>query len=131
MSLLEEYIVELEKDVKIDQFNIRDVQMKLPAYKHKWVGRLMRQKQQLNILYAKKAELRNRIGRKIQETSAYKVSKPAADKAADNHESMVDIVSQIDDTKVVVELLEKAERILSSMTYDLKNLIEVMKLEIT
>ena len=55
MSLLEEYIVELEKDVKIDQFNIRDVQMKLPAYKHKWVGRLMRQKQQLNILYAKKA----------------------------------------------------------------------------
>ena len=35
MELLYKYIEELDADTSINEFNIRDVQMKLPAIKHK------------------------------------------------------------------------------------------------
>ena len=34
----------MDVDVEIDEFNIKETQMKLPALKHKWVGRLIRHK---------------------------------------------------------------------------------------
>ena len=42
MELLEQYIKEMGVDVELDEFNLKDVQLKLPALKHKWVGRLDR-----------------------------------------------------------------------------------------
>lgn len=131
MDLIENYIIELEKDIKLDQFNIRDNQMKLPAHKHKWVGRLMRHKYEIVKLNQKKANLKKAVSSKIQQNTTYKVSKPAAEKAAENHDSILDITNKINELNVIIEFLEKAERILSSMTYDIKNLVEIMKLETT
>jgi len=76
MDIIEQYILELEKDVSLDQFNIRDCQMKLPAYKHKWVGRLMRHKHQVVKLNQKKQILKKTVVSKIQGASTYKISKP-------------------------------------------------------
>lgn len=131
MDIIEQYIIELEKDIKLDQFNIRDSQMKLPAHKHKWVGRLMRHKYEIVKLNQDKQRLKKTVSTKIQSSTTYKVSKPAAEKAAENHESILSITNKINELNVVIEFLEKAERILSSMTYDIKNLIEIMKLETT
>jgi len=131
MEILEQYIIELEKDVRVDQFNVRDCQMKLPAFKHKWVGRLMRHKHEVVKLKQKKHQIKKVVASKIQESSTYKVSKPVADKAADNHESIIDIQNTIEELAIIIEFLEKAERILSSMTFDIKNIVEIMKLETT
>ena len=131
MEILEQYIIELEKDVRVDQFNVRDCQMKLPAFKHKWVGRLMRHKHEVVKLKQKKHQIKKVVASKIQESSTYKVSKPVADKAADNHESIIDIQNNIEELAIIIEFLEKAERILSSMTFDIKNIVEIMKLETT
>ena len=131
MDILENYIIELEKDVRLDQFNIRDCQMKLPAYKHKWVGRLMRHKHEIVKLNQQKYALKKKVAEKIQSSTTYKVTKPVAEKAAANHGSIVDITHRIEELNVLIEFLEKAERILSSMTYDIKNLVEIMRLETT
>lgn len=131
MEILEQYIIELEKDVRVDQFNVRDCQMKLPAFKHKWVGRLMRHKHEVVKLKQKKHQIKKAVASKIQESSTYKVSKPIADKAAENHESIIDIQNNIEELAIIIEFLEKAERILSSMTFDIKNIVEIMKLETT
>jgi len=131
MDTLENYIIELEKDVRLDQFNIRDCQMKLPAYKHKWVGRLMRHKHEIVKLNQQKYALKKKVAEKIQSSTTYKVTKPVAEKAAANHGSIVDITHRIEELNVLIEFLEKAERILSSMTYDIKNLVEIMRLETT
>ena len=105
--------------------------MKLPAYKHKWVGRLMRHKLELNQLYGKKSQLLKRLVKKVQETSTYNVAEPTAKKALENHETIMSLNTEIDQMKLLVEFLEKSERILSSMTFDVKNLVEIMKLETT
>ena len=131
MDTLENYIIELEKDVRLDQFNIRDCQMKLPAFKHKWVGRLMRHKHEIVRLNQQKYALKKKVAEKIQNSTTYKVTKPVAEKAAANHDSIVDITHRIEELNVLIEFLEKAERILSSMTYDIKNLVEIMRLETT
>ena len=131
MSLIENYIIELEKDVKLDQFNVKDCQMKLPAYKHKWVGRLMRHKYEVVKLTQQKYETRIAVSKKIQTNTTYKISKPAAEKAANSHAYIVKISNEINELNVVIEFLEKAERILSSMTFDIKNIVEIMKLETT
>ena len=112
MDTLENYIIELEKDVRLDQFNIRDCQMKLPAYKHKWVGRLMRHKHEIVKLNQQKYALKKKVAEKIQSSTTYKVTKPVAEKAAANHDSIVDITHRIEELNVLIEFLEKAERIL-------------------
>jgi hypothetical protein len=42
--MLEEYIKELSEDLKIDELNLKDYQLRLPALKHKWTGRCIRLK---------------------------------------------------------------------------------------
>ena len=91
----------------------------------------MRHKQEVIKLNQRKQQLRKTVVSKIQENTTYKVSKPAAEKAAGSHESIIEISNKIDELNVVIEFLEKSERILSSMTYDIKNLIEIMRLETT
>ena len=54
MNLLESYIDELSTDVQIDEFNMKDIQMKLPSIKHKWTGRLMRAKMVIDEKYKEK-----------------------------------------------------------------------------
>ena len=67
-STLEKYIEEMSKDVDVDEFNLKDVQMALPALKHKWVGRLMRHKHNINELMNAKTKTKADIATEIQNT---------------------------------------------------------------
>jgi hypothetical protein len=58
MDLLDKYSEEIREDVKIDQLNILDKQLMLPAIKHKWVSRLIEQKRHKVQLERKKKELK-------------------------------------------------------------------------
>ena len=129
MQQLEEYILEMEKDVVFDDFSIKDTQMKLPAIKHKWVGRLIRQKNMLNENRAKRATLVKTLAAKVKETSPYKVTDHAAEKACYKHEEVIKLTQSIQEHELIIEFLEKTERVLNSMTYDIKNVVEIMKLE--
>ena len=41
MELLAKYIDEINKDLVVTDFNIKDIQLKLPSRKHFWVARLI------------------------------------------------------------------------------------------
>ena len=129
MQQFEEYILEMESDVVFDDFSIKDTQMKLPAIKHKWVGRLIRHKNNLNKTRAERAELVKALATKIKESSPYKVTDASAEKASYKHEDVIKMTESIKEHELIIEFLEKTERVLSSMTYDIKNLVEIMKLE--
>lgn len=120
---------ELDTDTKLDVFNVKDVQSKLPGIKHKWVGRLIRHKHNIVTLESRIVEKREQLVTAVQNEITYAVSKPQAIKAANNHESILKLKKQIKDEELIVSFLEKIERIFSSMTFDIKNLTEIMKLE--
>lgn len=129
MSLLEQYVKEMEKDVEFDDFTIKETQMKLPAIKHKWVGRLVRHKQELHRKQAEYERLKKRLIEEARKNSTYQVTTPALEKVVVKHESMIKQQHEIDDIQLVIELLERAEKLFSSMSFDIKNLIEIMKME--
>jgi len=131
VELLEQYIKELEEDTKLDEFNMKDVQMKLPAIKHKWVGRLMRLKMSNNDLQREKKRKVYKLTKRLVEESPVKLSFPVAEKRVVEHDSIIQLDNQIKDAYVVIEFLEKVEKIFSSMSFDLKNLIEIIHLETT
>jgi hypothetical protein len=129
MQQLEDYILEMEADVEFDDFSIKDSQMKLPAIKHKWVGRLIRHKNNLNKIKAERHDLVKRLAIKIKETSPYKVTDASAERASYKHEDVAALSKTIQESELIIEFIEKADKILNSMTFDIKNLVEIMKLE--
>lgn len=129
MEQLEQYIKEMDVDVDIDEFNIKETQMKLPALKHKWVGRLIRHKGALGELNSRRDNTIKQIAKELIDTATYQVTLPTAQKAAEKHEKVKRIDEEIRENKLIVEFLEKSERIFNSMTFDIKNITEIMKLE--
>ena len=130
MKIIEELINELDKDTSMSELNIRDVQLKLPGIKHKSAGRLIRAKISLQELFNKRREVKQSTVDKLKEEAPYELSDPAADKMADRYDKVQEISDMINEHKLLIELLEKAEKIFGSMTFDIKNMIEIMKLEV-
>jgi hypothetical protein len=128
-TLLERYIEEVKVDTKLDEFTIKDVQMRLPGLKHKWVGQLIRSKVTLNRLQKEKEKLKKEIVEKLKTESPVKMSDVAFERTAEGHERMKGLTSSIEELKIVIEYLEKVEKIFHSFTFDLRNAIQIMQME--
>ena len=63
------------------------------------------------------------------DTATYAVNLQTAMKAAEKHQKIRDIDDKVRENKLIVEFLEKSERIFSGMSFDIKNITEIMKLE--
>lgn len=129
--MLDEYIKELEIDLKIDELYLKDYSLKLPGIKHKWVGRCMRHKLELATLKNEKEKLKKKLKEKIMESSTVKPSLPVLEKLVESSEELRSFDLRINELALVVEFLEKSEKTLSSASYDLKNLVDIIKLETT
>ena len=129
--MLDEYIKELENDLKIDELYLKDYSLKLPGIKHKWAGRCVRHKLELLSLKNEKEKLKKDVKNKLLKESPVKPTLPVLDKLVENTDEIKDFDRKISELGLVVELLEKAEKTLSSTSYDLKNLIDIIKLETT
>ena len=57
------------------------------------------------------------------------VSQSRYEKAAERHKSVVEITTEIDQKQNVIEFLERVEKTIHSIGFDIKNLIEVIKME--
>ena len=129
--MLDDFIKELENDLKIDELNLKDYQLRLPAIKHKWAGRAIRLK--LDIINDTKEieKLKRFLTDEIQKNAPVKLTPSAISAAVEKHTEYKQGMSKIAQKKLIIELLEKTEKTLSSVTFDIKNLIEIIKLETT
>ena len=89
----------------------------------------MRHKAQIAGLNRKRDAVKIEAGKKMRESSMYNVSNASLDKLIDKQDAMIQLNQEIDDLKIVTEFLEKSDRIFNSLTFDIKNLIEIIKLE--
>lgn len=131
MSLLETYIKEIGEDTKVDEFNLKSVQYKLPSLKHKWVGRNIRHKQELQKLIRQKDKQAKELAQKCVDAAPVKITLSTALKTVEESESIKKMAENIDELKLIVELLEKVEKIFSSMSFDLRTIVDTIKLEQT
>jgi uncharacterized membrane protein len=132
MDLLDKYCEEIIEDTKIDQINILDKQLMLPAVKHKWVSRLMQTKKQKILLDRKKKELKEQVLTKITANGIPTgVPQASIKQKVDSSETIKKIDEDLKDLDLVIEYLEKVEKIFSSFTYDISNATKLMVLETT
>jgi hypothetical protein len=129
-NLFEEYENEITLDTKIDELNLLEKQLQLPAVKHKWVARLISHKRKLNILNKKRKEIKESVLSKLQDIPKG-IPRKSLDSKIDSTEQIISIDEEIEETNIMIEYLEKVEQIFKTMSYDLKNIIDINKLETT
>ena len=85
MELLRKYIGEIGQDLVLDDFNLKEAQIR--------------------------------------------ISQSAAESAAERHESIDSLNKGIAEQDVIIEYLEKVEKILGNMHWEIKNIIDINKME--
>ena len=129
MSLLSRYIKEVEQDLVLNDFNIKEAQLRLPARKHFWVARLIEAKRDLQIITDKEKKLSKLLASRVKEQAPVHLTDKAVNTLIEEQDEMVSIKEQKRDLSNVIEYLEKVEKILSSMHWEVKNIIDLNKLE--
>ena len=129
MELLRKYINEIGQDLILDDFNLKDAQMRLPARKHFWVARLMEAKIKRNSLITEKKKIKTELVKKVITDSPVRISQSAAESAAERHESIDSLNKGIAEQDAIIEYLEKVEKIMGNMHWEIKNIIDINKME--
>ena len=127
--MIERYREEINKDLVINDFNIKDVQLKLPSRKHYWAARLIDAKINLHRLIKRKKLLKETIVKRIVSEAPVRLTQQTAEIAAESSDELQNITIEIKDYEFVIEYLEKVEKIMSGMGFDIKNIIEIQKME--
>jgi hypothetical protein len=131
MSLLQKYIQELEEDVRLDELNLKGAALTLPGKKAKWVSRLMLEKSSLIELNKKKEKTLNLVIEEIKKESPVKLTYPTLKDAAERHSTVADLILEMKEKESVIEFLERVDKTIHSIGFDIKNLIELIKMETT
>lgn len=129
MEILEKYIKEIDEDLRITEFNIKDASLKSPGRKHYWVSRLIHHKRNLMNLEKERNSLIKKISKELQHQAPVKLTQISLENAVSHSDPVKEINDKIVNEKLVIEFLEKTEKTFSSLTYDIKNIVEIMKLE--
>jgi len=120
---------EIGKDLVLNDLNLKQQQQKLPARKHFWVGRLIDAKIKRNDLITEKRKLKKDLVKKVIEDSPVRINQTSAETAAERYESVVNLNKSIQEQDTIIEYLEKVEKILSNMHWEIKNVIDMNKME--
>lgn len=130
-TLFERYHNDIKKQVDVNEFNMKEVQMGLPVARHYWVSRLMFHKQEIIKLRKLRKQAKQKILDKIHQESPVGLTSKTVDIASDDHPVIQKIDEQIAENELLVEYLTKIESNFRSISFDIKNLIQIIQLETT
>ena len=120
---------EIGEDLVLNDLNLKEQQQRLPARKHFWVGRLIEAKIKRNELIATKSKLKKDLVKKVIEDSPVRINQTSAEAATEKYESVTKLNKDIKEQDTIIEYLEKVEKILGNMHWEIKNVIDMNKME--
>jgi hypothetical protein len=101
--------------------------LQIPSIKHYWVAELYRTKIQIQKLEKAKKERMKQV--QANQVSEIGLSKSSIMAQVNNDELIIKINDKLEELKIIVEYLEDAKYVLGRVTDDLKNRIELEKVE--
>ena len=128
-DIIEQYTVESSIDTDIDRLNVTDVQEKLVNNKHKWSARLIGHKNKLNKYRVQRSILLEEKIEEYQATQPVMVNKSIAEKAVIKKKDIREVDIKINNELLIIEHVENVYKNISFATNDIRNLVELMKLE--
>jgi len=130
-SIFEQYHDQIQQQINVTEFNMKDIQLGLPASRHYWVSRLMFHKQEIIKLKKLRKQAKQKVIAKMSEASPVTLTMKTADISADEHPVVQKIDEQITENELLVEYLGKVESNFRSVSYDIGNIIKIVQLETT
>lgn len=130
---LEQYSKEITEDLKLNEMVIQQKSFEIPQRKHYWVTKLILETQELNRLERKKKALEKTALEKTaleKQEPLVQMSIASMKNVIANTKPMQEITQEIEDQKMLVEYLNKVEKIFAYITNDVKNIIEIMQLQV-
>lgn len=132
MDLFLKYQTEIKEDTQIDQINILEKQLMLPAIKHKWVARLIEQKKTKANLEKKRKDIKEEVLKTLIDGGLPSgIPKASLNSKVESSEAIKKIDDEIKQAELMIDYLEKVEKIMSSITFDIGNATKIMVLETT
>ena len=124
----EKIVQDIEKDIKIDRMNMDEKSLQIPSIKHYWIAELYRSKIKIQALERKKKDLFKAFAEsdRVMEIG---LSKDAIQRQFNATTKVQEINENLEELKIIVEYLEDAKYVLGRVTDDLKNRIELEKVE--
>ena len=129
MEILKRYILEISKELEINEMNLKEASMRVPARKHFWASKLINHKIELNTLIKSKNTLVKSLMSQVEAASPITLSKINLEKTVESTDEVKKINEDIKETDSIIEYLEKVEKVYSSLTYDIKNMIQMTSME--
>ena len=129
MEILKKYMEEIAAELKIDELNLKESSLRAPARKHFWVSKLINHKVELNRLKKNRDKRLKEIMKKTEEAAPVQLSRSNLEKMVESTDEMKNLSNEIHEYECIVEYLEKVEKIYSSLTYDIKNMVKMTEIE--
>lgn len=117
----------IEKDLTITRLNLEEKALQVPAIKHFWVGKLIEAKRNLRKLEDEKKEILKQVN--DNKDIMLELSKASINKMIVNSPKIQEINNKIKDTEEIIEYLTYCEKIFNYMGNDIKNIIDLIKME--
>jgi len=125
---LNKYLKELDSDLALTKFNIREKSLMISSYRAKWLSYYYAEKENLSrINAAKQKVLKQKVGESKNIDSVLRMK--SEDKLAESDATVqkLDVLKKV--TQDNIDFLERALNAVDSFAWDIKNVIEVCKLE--
>jgi len=128
-DIINQYLEEANLDTDLDRLEVITTQERLVNNKHKWSARLINHKINLsNFKFKRESALEDRIT-EFQNTEPVRVSRTIAERAVRNKKEIKTLDMKIKNEQLIIDYLENIYKNISFATNDIKNLVELMKLE--
>ena len=127
---LAKYIAEFENDVKITDYNIREKSMTTSAIWAKWLSYLYHEKENLDKIQETKQKI---LSKKMSENknSDSVLRLKSEEKIISTDDNIKKLNSLMKMTQTNIDYLERSLGILSNFGFQIKNVLEVIKLNLT
>lgn len=129
MSTIDNYIKELKEDTVVNELNLKEKALMLPGIKAKWVSRLINHKNVLAGLEREKKKILKKLIPQVRESLPVKLSENVIRDSAENTKEIHDLNTKIEEEKNIIDFLERTEKIASSFSFDISNIVKVVQLE--
>lgn len=129
-SILTKYIAELQSDVTLNEYNLREKALLASSMWAKWLGYLQVEKSNLDRIQKAKLMKKNMIASTVK-TGDSVLRMKSEDKMAENDETLQKLNAANKITQDNIDFIERALNILSNFSYQLRNVTEVIKLNLT
>ena len=127
-SILQKYIEEFQKDVFLDIYNLREKSLMSSSIWAKWLSYLFLEKEnKQRILAAKQKILEKKMQEAKNKSSLLKVKDETA--ISENDENIKKLNDLFSKTQDNIDYIERALGILSNFGFNIKNSIDLLKLQ--